>query len=840
MKYVAERIENGTGERPLKGLLLESTLYYVNTKQEILDEQGISQKRVANLVVYAKDVKKWLVFNSDGSSFEEKDLPSGQDLSNYIEKNSEAQLSKLKLAFAEENNTLDIFQDVNKWTQVHFTGTTQFKSKDSNTGIVGDKILEVTPTRINFVKQAYDSGGNKIASRVNNHIANTASFSNLINSENKTINEWIADNPEYTPQEFLAQIFSCKVLGLTNWVASITTSGNNYNGTFPNNFQQVEIHKTGGSSRNFIKSYNKESSTHYYYSYKASDTKIEWNEYAYKSHIDPILDDVDNINNRLDNIEIGGIAREGIENDLKLQEVSEDGYYQKSTNTTKTKILINGVAVNIINIPDDYSKSLCFGILEISKGKFWLGFHATEIIKIVGLDKVAQNSPLGIVIDAKKYNLNKQNTTTPVPSGGKMNFEGLCIPTSENANDDTPQRYIMPDGSQTTVKADAFSRDYMDWKFSQTDTHVNSLGKTQNWKYRLQRGYIDENYDFIKDSTSPHYFCKCNSTQFTLTVEKTSTITFPLGSKYTIYDSPIDANNIVNPAITDEEINFSIAENNDKILSPTTGIQNPIEDEDNSETGYGKDGNSTYFQPLNGLNQSLFLEKIDYSKIWAIHSKIDSVFINLIIHEDIVSQIFNKDFTGLNSFSMLLDPTKSKAKLGKSNQQAAEGTKISLNGDIIPADQDANNPTQWINNDGEITEDYSNIKNVTYSAGSFVNVGGTIAVRGDVSCDIENGTSTIVQDNNSKYFVIPVKAGGGTFNVLKLFPFYIARLKAIVEDYGIYFFEDNADAIGKFLEIIYQAAVENNEELEKQEELQIQSLFAFDNQNILINNLKVG
>lgn len=485
MKYVAERIENGTGERPLKGLLLESGLYVFDTKQEILDQQAISQERVAKLVVFAKDVKKWLVFNQDGSSYEEKDLPSGQDLSDYL--------------------------------------TFDFTLKD---------------------KISYD-----------NATSNTSS------SECGILHEFLGN---------------------------------------------------GSTSAKHNHTFN-ESGVVYFSNFQTSQR-------------------------------------------------------EKTINVNSSKV---GVS--------DYKL------------------------------------PFNMVA---KFTYNHET--------GKIIMQ--CS-------------YVRPE-------------------------------------------LID----------------------------------------------------YVNP----NQANALIGENNDKILSPNDGIEKPIEDEDKSENGYGKDGNSSYFQPNEGLNQSLFLEKIDYSKIWAIHSKIDTVLINLIIHEDIVSQIFDKDVTGLNSFCMLLDPTKSKAKLGKSNQQAAVGTKISFNGDIIPSSEDANNPTKWIDNDGEVTEDYSNIKNVTYSAGSFVNVRGTIAVRGDVSCDIENGTSTIVQDNNSKYFIITVKAGGGTFNVIKLFPFYIARLKNIVEDYGIYFFEDNADAIGKFLEIIYEAAVKNNEELEKQEEIKIQSLFAFDNQNILIDNLKVG
>ena len=462
MKYVAERIENGTGERPLKGLLLESGIYYVDTKQEILDEQGISQGRVANLVVYAKDVKKWLVFTSDGSSYEEKDLPSGQDLSNYL--------------------------------------TYDFTLKD---------------------KISYE-----------NATSNTSS------SECGILHEFLGD---------------------------------------------------GSTSAKHNHTFN-ESGVVYFSNFQTSQRE----------------------------------------------------------------------------------KTINVGSNEVGVSDYKLPFNMVA--------KFTYNHDTGKIVMQCSY---------------------------------------------------------------------------------LRPELID-------------------------------------------YVNPNQANTL-------------IAENNDKILSPTDGIEKPIGDEDKSENGYGKEGNSTYFQPIQGLNQSLFLEKIDYSKIWAIHSKANSTFINLAVHEDIIAQIFNKDVTGINSFSLLLDPLNSNGKLGKYNQQAIEGEKISFNGDIIPSDEDANNPKKWINNDDEVTEEYTNIKNVTYSSGSFVNNGTTIAFRGDISCDIENGTSTIVQDSSSKYFVIPAKAGGGVFASLKLFIFYVARTQTLMQDYGIYFFEDNADAIGKFLEIIYQAAVENNEELEKQE-----------------------
>ncbi|CAH9011644.1 hypothetical protein VP121E341_P0017 [Vibrio phage 121E34-1] len=84
MKEIVELVGVSTAERPIKGFALDKALYVAGTKQDVLDEQSISQERVANLVVWAKDIAKFMVFNSDGSAHEEKDLPSGDvDVSDF-------------------------------------------------------------------------------------------------------------------------------------------------------------------------------------------------------------------------------------------------------------------------------------------------------------------------------------------------------------------------------------------------------------------------------------------------------------------------------------------------------------------------------------------------------------------------------------------------------------------------------------------------------------------------------------------------------------------------------------------------------------------------------------
>ena len=205
-----------------------------------------------------------------------------------------------------------ISQDSNGWTQLEYTGNLVGRPKDKNTGVLGDKTFQFGPDRHDFYKQPYYND-KKLATRVNNHIANTASFGDLIYSNGQNVNEWINDNPGYTPAQLLDVIFDCTVLGLNNWVASITTSGNDYNGTFPTSYQQIEVHRTGGAARNFMRAYNKESSTHYFAPYKAGEAPV-FKRYAYSDDVDTLIDEKIAADKEK-GIYIGGVLQDTINDD---------------------------------------------------------------------------------------------------------------------------------------------------------------------------------------------------------------------------------------------------------------------------------------------------------------------------------------------------------------------------------------------------------------------------------------------------------------------------------------------------------------------------------------------
>ena len=231
------------------------------------------------------------------------------DLSNYVEKYSKAELNYIQMAYDGKFGNdrsfypFELRQDVNGWTQEQFTGVRIFQSKDKNSGALGDKILELGSLRVDLNKPSYVEG-KRIAERTTHHIYNSYSLSDLINPDGKTLPEWVAENPGYTQIQFLSNLFSCTILGRSNWIVSATTSGESYNGTFPNGYQQIEIHRNGGGSRSFLRAYNKESPTHYFANYK-SNTELNWKQYAYTDELSGLNEKI-SYDNEIANVETIG------------------------------------------------------------------------------------------------------------------------------------------------------------------------------------------------------------------------------------------------------------------------------------------------------------------------------------------------------------------------------------------------------------------------------------------------------------------------------------------------------------------------------------------------------
>ncbi len=533
-KDILEVIENGISERPLKGLLVDKTLYIYDTKQELIEEQAISNKRVAGLVAWAKDIAKFVVFSEDGSTFEEKDFPSGSvDLSGYVEKYTRADLDYLRCSYGGKYDDERVFhpvrlnQDSNGWTQLGFTGYMQFQSYDKATGEAGEKVLELRNNRvINKVQPYYND--DKISVRSNSHISNTSSLSDMINPENINITEWIESNPDYTPSELLEQIFTSKVVGFLDWQAEITLSAQDYNGTLPIRYGKWVIRRSNDSTRDYMYAHSKESEDVYRAPYINGSTPV-WSLMAYVSDIDEVVDD-----------RISSIFNPSPPTDITLKnpEFSDYGY-----SVSYGSMDYNGEYIRFPRWSNTISESVHYSGLNSS----YILFRVEDISRMIGRDLDQNDNELGIDLTTTSGGLGRYGT--PLPSnnvlGAKWDYSGRAIAklipnqpdgssdgTEQDAND--PYLYLKEDGSTTEDKSEAKSATYTAHKLKKIDSFLG-----RKWGFALRRGYITKQKSFEYNSESNYYVCAFNI-QSPIEADKHHTFNFDL-SEAKIYESLIDA-----------------------------------------------------------------------------------------------------------------------------------------------------------------------------------------------------------------------------------------------------------------------------------------------------------
>ena len=322
----------------------------------------------------------------------------------------------------------------------------------------------------------------------------------------------------------------------------------------------------------------------------------------------------------------------------------------------------------------------------------------------------------------------------------------------------------------------------------------------------------------------------------------TSTVQSQLGNILVLESQGIEED--IKERTTNEDVKSIVESNNDEIITPNPGSQFQLIDSTKSG-GYGKNNSVTYFQPQEGTQSSFLLSKLDYGSAWAIHESVDSVKLNLILHESLVEQIYGRDLTGVNELTMLFTGD-ARGRLGKANQTADQQFIINWNGELIPANNSANeiNPSEWVASDDSVTETWSNsVKTVCYSNGMLANRGSAMLRRGDVVYTNSNAltdvplvetpkystpavsdsgeSSHLVFDNSSEFFVMPIIAGGGTFNVMKLFQLFMSRKSQYVEEWGSLKFDQSSDCIGTILKIAYDAAIAEEEKEEQAQNDQI-------------------
>ena len=295
--------------------------------------------------------------------------------------------------------------------------------------------------------------------------------------------------------------------------------------------------------------------------------------------------------------------------------------------------------------------------------------------------------------------------------------------------------------------------------------------------------------------------------------------------------------------VLESDLNYAIEENNDEIITPNKGEQFQIIDSEKASSYGNASKKVTYFQPAVGTQSAMLLSNLDYGKAFAIHEQVNSNKLIMILHESLVAEIYNRDLTGVNELTMLFTGD-SRGRLSKANQTADAQFAINWNGELIPATESANelNPSQWIAQDGSVTETWStSVKSVCYSSGVLANRGSAMLKRGDViyskpesladsnetltenprslsqTLSDSGETATITHDNDSEFFVMPIIAGGGTFSVMKVFQLFMSRKYQTVNEWGSFKFDESSDCIGTILKIAYDAAIAEEEKQEQAE-----------------------
>ena len=706
----------------------------------------------------------------------------------------------------------------------------------------GDVVDKSSAKSMTYTKQPY-YGDYKIQTRTNNPVYRTVSKSDLLGDDGKGIQEWVTENPGYTPIEFVDRLFSSKVLGYTNWEASITLSNETFNGTLPYGYTQFRVFRTGGSSRSFMYLHNKESHTVLYAPYKSGAAPI-FRKIAYTDEVESIVSDT--LNDLISPPEPDEILSQYV-----FQSDSEIGYGYKNGHA----------AINPFSYDDDYNRISYSYRNETSNGKRSLFQVLTIKDKSMGymmlseerLKEAMSNSGIYVPPNLQKvYGIRIQSGTmarmggtgdapSNATNGGKYDYRGLAIP---NTNPNTgalidPNRrsndvFLDADGNLITDMSNAVSHFRTERLISQVP--LGNAGEDMN--FALKRGAIIFSKDgdksdafFVDDGNSPWYIfavelgtVASSTEQYTVVIYQDDQSKSP--ASINLYPNPFIAALDGDALTTSTEVSSLIESNNDDIITPSEGSEFQLIDSDKSG-GYGDNGSLTYYGPNYGGGQAeMLLGHLDNSKSYFVHEAVNESKGFALLHESYVSQIYNKDVSEASELTMIFG-TKARGRYGKSGQTVPEGMLINWNGDYIPDTEDPNdlNPLKWIATDGTVTETWSKsgIKTPCYSVGVLANDGSAELRRGDVICENTDGvkTSRFVADNNSEFFVIPIRTGGGTFNDIKIFALFMSRYYQTQNKWESYTFNKSSDAIGTLLKIAYDAAIDEEESKQELEQDQL-------------------
>ena len=467
------------------------------------------------------------------------------DLSNYVEKYSKADLSQMQLAYDGEYGDdrsfypFTIKQDINGWTQEEFTGTKVIRHKDKDSGTLGDKVLQLSSTRIDINKQPY-YGDYKLQTRTNNPIYRTYSQGDIIGSDNKSLTEWKAENPDYTPIEFVDRLFNSKVLDGTNWEASITLSGETFNSTLPLGYTQFRAFRTGGSSRCFMYLHNKESHTVMYAPYKSGVEPI-FRKTAYADEIEEVV--TDTLNDLISPKSPDELAAQYVFEDSKL----EKGYLNGHTaiNPFSYDDTYNRISYDYRNESSSNARSL-FQVLTIKNKSIGYMMVKEDRLKNV-LDAAGVYVPptlkseYGVRIQSETFIRLGGTGNPPVnpTSGGKYDYRGLAIPNTNPNNGALidPNRqsnsFFLDDGANIVTDINQANSHFR----TERQLGQSPLGNAgEDMNFSLKRGVIIFSKDgdksdafFVEDGNSPWYIMAVELNTTASVTEQYTTVIYKSG-----------------------------------------------------------------------------------------------------------------------------------------------------------------------------------------------------------------------------------------------------------------------------------------------------------------------
>ena len=267
--------------------------------------------------------------------------------------------------------------------------------------------------------------------------------------------------------------------------------------------------------------------------------------------------------------------------------------------------------------------------------------------------------------------------------------------------------------------------------------------------------------------------------------------------------SQLDAGTAGNDAVNVTQLKEYIDNNNEIMLSPTDfNSVRCFNSTKTTDVGYGNaSGTITYYGVTDGQTVN---PNASFSYLYFVHENINQTIGFVFIHQDMLTQA-GMNVEGVNSICCL--PNNLKFCLGKSSQTKPPSGVWNAEGLAVPDGEPVNStPSKYLNADGDYVTDKSQALNACYSkGGGDLRSGKIVAKRGSVVSPAVDQPTTFVADNTSPWFILDgVSAGGGTFNVKKLFMLF--NYNVFLDNSFFASTETTADGLGLREQYAYAAA----------------------------------